>query len=176
MAPKISVISSAVMTARMRMRFLATSNVRSTAPENRSPSRICWPKLCTILVAPSTSVTIEPTSATRSWLSRLIFCKRAPKIAIGMMTSGMPTTRYIASCGASQNRYPTLKIAMMTLRSAIDRVEPTVCSMMAVSEVIRLEISLGLFVSKKDGDRRKRLACTACRMSATTRSPSQLTK
>ena len=65
---------------------------------------------------------------------------------------------------------------MMTLRSATDSVVPTTCSMIAVSAVIRLEISLGLFSSKKEGDRRSKLSCTLRRISATTRSPSQLTK
>ena len=65
---------------------------------------------------------------------------------------------------------------MMRLRSATERVVPTVCSMIAVSAVMRLDISFGLLVSKKDGDRRRRFVWTALRTSATTRSPSQLTK
>jgi len=65
---------------------------------------------------------------------------------------------------------------MTILRSATDTVVPTTCSITAVSEVIREAISEGLFSSKKPGARLSRLRCTASRISATTRSPSQLTK
>ena len=67
-------------------------------------------------------------------------------------------------------------VPITILRSATEMVVPTVCSMMVVSAVIRLAISAGRFSSKKPGARRSRLRCTARRMSATTRSPIQLTK
>ena len=91
--PKTSVMRIAVIRARIRMRCLAMSKVCSTAPAKRSPSRDCWPKAWTIFVADSTSVTIEPTSATRSWLVRLTLRSREPKMAIGMITTGIPITR-----------------------------------------------------------------------------------
>ena len=62
------------------------------------------------------------------------------------------------------------------LRSATETVVPTTCSMIVVSTVIRDVISAGRFSSKKPGERRSRLRCTARRMSATVRSPSQETK
>ena len=65
--------------------------------------------------------------------------------------------------------------AVMALRSATETVVPTTCSIRAVSAVMRLEISFGLFSSKKLGACRSKFCCTARRMSATTRSPSQLT-
>ncbi len=67
-------------------------------------------------------------------------------------------------------------IPMTILRKATESVVPTTCSMIVVSVVIREEISDGRFSSKKAGARRSRLRWTAARMSATTRSPIQLTK
>ena len=67
-------------------------------------------------------------------------------------------------------------MAMSALRRATDTVDPTTCSMIAVSAVNRLAISLGLFSSKKEGASVSRLLCTLMRKSATTRSPSQDTK
>ena len=58
------------------------------------------------------------------------------------------------------------------LRSAIETVEPTTCSICAVSDVSRLAISDGRFSSKKRGVSVSRWACTSVRMSATVRSPS----
>src|SRR3546814_14370746 len=63
---------------------------------------------------------------------------------------------------------------MTRLRSATETVVPTTCSMIAVSDVMREAISDGRFSSKKPGARRSRLRCTAWRMSASVRSPSQL--
>ncbi len=63
---------------------------------------------------------------------------------------------------------------MIVLRSAIETDEPTTCSIIVVSTVIRLVISAGRFSSKKAGDWRNRLRCTLRRTSATTRSPIQL--
>ena len=79
------------------------------------------------------------------------------------------------SFGASQNSTATPMIAVSALRSATETVVPTTCSMRAVSEVMRLEISRGLFSSKKLGGMRSRFDCTARRISATTRSPSHET-
>ena len=67
-------------------------------------------------------------------------------------------------------------IPVIRLRSATETVVPTTCSMIAVSAVIRLLISFGLFSSKKLGGIRSRLVWTSRRMSATTRSPSHETK
>ncbi len=53
----------------------------------------------------------------------------------------------MVSPGTSQNRYAVPPIAMRRLRSATDTVVPTTCSISAVSLVIRLEISFGLFSS-----------------------------
>ena len=47
---------------------------------------------------------------------------------------------------------------VIRLRSATETVVPTTVSMIAVSEVIREEISFGLFTSKKLGARRSRLS------------------
>ena len=70
----------------------------------------------------------------------------------------------------------TQPMPMTMLRSATETVVPTTCSMIVVSTVMREVISAGRFSSKKPGDRRSRLRCTASRMSATVRSPSQETK
>ena len=67
-------------------------------------------------------------------------------------------------------------IPVTRLRSATDAVVPTTCSMIVVSTVMREVISAGRFSSKKPGDIRSRLRCTASRMSATVRSPNQETK
>src|SRR3546814_6217115 len=56
-----------------------------------------------------------------------------------------------------------------TLFRSIDTLVPTICSMIAVSAVIREEISLGLLVSKKLGDSVSRWRCTRRRISATIR-------
>ena len=70
----------------------------------------------------------------------------------------------------------TQPIPMTVLRSATETVVPTTCSIIVVSTVMREVISAGRFSSKKPGDMRNRLRCTARRISATVRSPSQETK
>ena len=64
--PKIAKMINEVITARRTIRRREVSNVRSTAPVKRSASRPSWLKPWTIFIAPKTSVTIAPTSATRS--------------------------------------------------------------------------------------------------------------
>ena len=71
---------------------------------------------------------------------------------------------------------PVQATPMTMLRSATEMVVPTTCSMIVVSTVSRLVISAGRFSSKNAGARRNRLRWTARRMSATVRSPIQLTK
>ena len=123
----------------------------------------------------STSETIAPISATRSWLLRDCLRKRRPNQMIGTTTIGTAISRPAVSLGASQNRMATPTIVVITLRSATETVVPTTISMSAVSAVIREEISLGLLASKKEGGRRSRFFCTERRISATTRSPSHET-
>ncbi len=77
--PNTSVMTIAVIAARIMIRRLATSNVRSTAAAKRSRSRASWLNDWTIFIAASTSLTIEPTSATRSWLVRDTVRRRRPK-------------------------------------------------------------------------------------------------
>ena len=55
--PKISTMTIEVIAARSRMRRFALSKVRSTTPAKRFPSRASWPKLWTMDIALSTSVT-----------------------------------------------------------------------------------------------------------------------
>ena len=77
--PKTNMMMIEVIAARIRMRRRATVKVRSTASPKRSLSRSCWLKPWTIFIAESTSVTIAPISATRSWLVRLTVRSRRPK-------------------------------------------------------------------------------------------------
>ena len=93
-----------------------------------------------------------------------------------MTISGIAISSRAASAGARTNRMIEQAMPMTMLRKATEMVVPTVCSMMVVSAVIRLAISAGRFSSKKPGARRSKLRWTARRMSATTRSPIQLTK
>ena len=69
---------------------------------------------------------------------------------------------------------PPARIIM--LRSASDRVEPITDWISVVSVVIRDRISPVMIRSKNAGDRRITRAKTALRISATTRSPSRVTK
>ena len=92
------------------------------------------------------------------------------------MMKGTPSSIIPASLGDSANRMAMHAVPMTRLRSATDTVVPTTCSMIVVSTVMREVISAGRFSSKKPGDMRSRLRCTARRMSATVRSPSHETK
>ena len=56
-APNTSRITTDVIAARKMMRLRAVAKVSSTTPANRSPSRFSCPKLWTIFIAESTSVT-----------------------------------------------------------------------------------------------------------------------
>ena len=103
-APKISMITSAVITARMVMRRLAVAKLRSTAPAKRSDSRFSWLNACTTFTAPSTSPTIAPMSATRSWLERETLRSRRPNQARGSTTTGMPITSPSVSVGTNAKR------------------------------------------------------------------------
>ena len=176
MPPNINAITSAVRNARSRIRFFAALNVTSTASANRTPSRLSWPKACTILIAPSASEMMVPTLATLSWLVRDAFSKRRPRKTIGNTTTGIPASSQMVRLGARPNSKVTPPMPIKILRSATDTVVPTICSIIAVSAVMRLAISPGLFSSKKRGAKRNKFCCTATRMSPTTRSPNQLTK
>ena len=103
MAPNTRVITSAVITARRRMRRLAVSKLLSTAAPNRFASRPSWVKACTIRMAPSTSETIVPISATRSWLVRLISRTLRPSTKIGTMVSGITSSIIKVRRGLTQN-------------------------------------------------------------------------
>ena len=92
-------------------------------------------------------MTIAPISATRSWLVRETLRSRRPNSVIGTTIAGMISSRPMVSPGTSQNRYSVPPIAISALRNATETVVPTTCSISAVSLVMRLEISLGLFSS-----------------------------
>jgi len=77
--PKINMMITVVIAARIRIRRLAVVKVLSTASPKRACSRPSWLKAWTIFIAESTSVTIAPTSATRSWLVRETLRRRRPK-------------------------------------------------------------------------------------------------
>ncbi len=87
----------------------------------------------------------------------------------------MPITISAASLTDSVNRKISPPTIVKLERSATETVVPTTCSISVVSEVRREAISDGRFSSKKRGDSVSRLACTAMRRSATTRSPIQAT-
>jgi DMSO/TMAO reductase YedYZ heme-binding membrane subunit len=70
----------------------------------------------------------------------------------------------------------TPPVPVTILRRLTEMVDPTICSMIAVSLVMREAISEGRFVSKKLGERWSRLDWVAVRRSATTRSPSHDTQ
>ncbi len=103
-APKISVMTTAVRLARSVMRRRAVAKVVSTASPKRAASRSSWPNAWTIFIAPSTSVVVAPTLATRSWLERATFSSRRPMNTIGSTTSGMPSSSMPVSLGASEKR------------------------------------------------------------------------
>ena len=175
-ALNIRKMTIAVMIERSRMRRLAVAKTRSTASAKRDLSRSCWLLAWTIFIAASTSLLTAPTSAMRSWLRVEIARTRRPRMAIGATTSTAPTRMSRASLAASAKRMTTQATESTALRSATEMVVPTTCSMIVVSTVIREVISAGRFSSKKPGESRSRLRCTARRMSATVRSPSQDTK
>ncbi len=92
------------------------------------------------------------------------------------MTSGTPITIDSAIFGAKTKSRMTPPIPVSPLRNATDTVVPTAPSIREVSEVSREATSDGRFSSNHRGASRSRLDCTAMRMSATVRSPSQETK
>ena len=100
-APKISAMTTAVITARSVIRLRAVLNVASTFSAKRAISRFSWLNPWTIFIAPSTSDTWAPTSATRSWLSRLTLRSRRPISTMGTITTGIATAISRARPGAS---------------------------------------------------------------------------
>jgi len=175
MPPRTSIMMVLVIIDLTEMRRLAVSKVASTVALKRSASRVSWLKACTMRSAPRTSLMVTLMPATRSWLDREIFFSRRPNHVIGSTTTGMPISRPSIKVGISFDIRASPPIAVIELRSAMETVVPTACSISVVSDVIRLEISAGLFSSKKLGGIRSKLVCTPRRISATTRSPSQLT-
>ena len=98
-----------------------------------------------------------PTLATLSWLLRDAFSSRRPKKTMGRTTEGMPANSHMVRLGARPNSKITPPIPIKMLRKATETVVPTICSMIAVSAVMRLAISAGRFSSKKRGASRSRL-------------------
>ena len=104
MPPKTSRITIAVIAARMMTRRRATEKVRSTASRKRACSRSSWLNPWTIFIADSTSVTIAPISATRSWLVRETLRRRRPNSVIGITMAGISRNSPMVRPGTSQNR------------------------------------------------------------------------
>jgi hypothetical protein len=102
--PKTSAMTIAVISARTRMRLREVWNAVSTAPEKRAASRPSCPNAWTIFIADSVSFTIAPTSAMRSWVERESLRRRRPRMMIGPMTKGMPSSSIAVSLGASVKR------------------------------------------------------------------------
>ena len=101
---------------------------------------------------------------------------RRPSTISGTSTSGISTTIISVSrtlVTASITRLPTIEIAE---RSVIDRLTPAIDCTSVVSAVSRDSTSPVRVTSKNAGSIRITLRYTASRRSATTRSPSQVTR
>ena len=176
MAPNTSTITVATSDARWRIRWRAVSNAASTRSPKRPRSTPSWPYACTVRISCSASSTYAPTSPMRSWLARASFFTRRPKRMIGATTTGTPASTSSVSLVlviASITRPPT---SSRRLRTAIDALDPTTVSSIAVSLVRRDITSPVRVTSNQPGGSRSRWSNTDRRRSAVTRSPIHDTK
>ena len=116
------------------------------------------------------------TSAMRSWLARDRRRTRRPAMTIGRNTTGTPTSTSSVSFAEVSASIAKAPIISSRLRSANEAEEPTTTSSSEVS-LVRREITSPVRVtSKKLGESSRMWSNTARRMSAVTRSPSQVTR
>ena len=175
-APNTSIVATAVRLERVFVRRTAAWNESSTAASKRrvlAPSSV---KAWTVWIAFSVSSAMPLVSAIRSWVVRDSFRTRLPSTTSGTTTTGT-STRIIpvrrALVTASIARLPTSEMAE---RSVIDRFTPAMDCTSVVSAVSRESTSPMRVISKNAGSMRMTRAYTASRRSATTRSPSHVTK
>ena len=176
MAPKISIVATAVSVERTRVRFTAASKESSTAAPKRSLFSASSVKACTVWMAFSVSSASPLVSAMRSCELRESLRTRRPRMTSGAIRSGISTTMMAVSfrlVTASMTRLPTTEI---TDRSVMERFTPAIDCTSVVSAVSRESTSPVRVTSKKAGSMRITRSYTAWRRSATTRSPSQVTR
>ena len=115
-------------------------------------------------------------SAIRSWLERESLRTRRPNNSIGTTTSGITSAARPASLGLVTISSVVAPTKVTRLRTAIEAELPTTVCTSSVS-VPRRDCSSPVRVdSKKPRSSPSRCEYRRCRMSATTRSPSRLTK
>ena len=170
-------ITTAVITARARVRRTAMSNELSTTRPNT--------RALVILMREGLH-RLHRVAAFR-WHAR--WCRRCgpgscgssvrtqrPNRISGISTTNTAPTTSAASFGLVTNIRMNAPVSITRLRSATETVEPTTVWISVVSAVRRDSTSPVRVTSKKAGVRPSTLANTALRISATTRSPIQVTK
>ena len=114
-------------------------------------------------------------SAMESWLARESLRTQRPNSSSGSITSTTAPTTSKVSFTLVTNIKATPPVRVTRLRSAMEALDPTTVWIRVVSAVMRDRTSPVRVTSKNCGDRPSTLLNTALRISATTRSPSQVT-
>ena len=169
-------ITTAVIAARARVRTIAVTKLLSTVWRNALPSRSSLVKACTVTTAFMVSLARALVSARRSWLWRDNRRTQRPNRISGTMIRITAPRISAVSFRLVKNIRINPPVRVTRLRNASEAEEPiTVCTRV-VSAVSRDSTSPVRVTSKKAGVSASTLANTAVRMSAVTRSPSQVTK
>ena len=112
----------------------------------------------------------------RSWALRDSRRTRRPTTIIGTITTGMSARIQIVSRALVSASMMTAPVRLSTERKVMDRLTPAMAWTSVVSAVSRDSTSPVRVTSKNVGSMRTTRRYTASRRSATTRSPSQVTR
>ncbi|OIQ74667.1 hypothetical protein GALL_436780 [mine drainage metagenome] len=169
-------ITITVITARAPIRLRAAVNDFSvTSANTASLCRSCV-NACTVCTELSASDALPEDCAIQSWFSRLNPRRRRPSTMIGTTTTGTISNTNpvsLAEVSIISTRPPS---NINKLRSATDTEDPITDKISVVSVVNRLSTSPVRIFSKNAGLMPITRSNSALRMSATTRSPSRVTR
>ena len=149
--PNTSVITTAVMPDRARMRPREASNAVSTAAAKRAPAERWRLNACTVSSWSRLSPAKPTASAKRSCAAVDRRRTRRPKMAMGATTKGTSSSTPSVSLGLTTSSSTTEPSVIRMLRRAMEAVVPTMLSTRVTSVVMRESTSPVRVCRKKAG-------------------------